>query len=385
MRHHNSLMHDLLKMVAWSKFEAAVDKHEADRGVRKLDSKSHLVALLHAQLSGAVSLREIETTMASQAARLYHLGVRAPKRSTLSDANAARPAALFCDLFNDLLAQAQRGLRKASKEAIRLIDATSISLSSLSKDWATYEAHGCATKLHVVFDPDAEVAVHFAVTPARVNDITAAKAMPIEPGRTYVFDLGYYDFGWWADLVARGCRFVTRLKKNTPTRLIAERTVAEGGNILADRVVRLPERLARSRTNPCACDLREVHVRIDTGKILRIVSNDLDSEAEQIAQLYKTRWQIELFFRWVKQTLKIRKFLGTSENAIRCQIAVALIAHLLLSMAHALQSAVPSLLTFTRLVRANLMQFASIRQLAIPPPSRPHAATRNQMELAIGC
>ncbi len=385
MRHHNSLMHDLLKMVAWSKFEAAVDKHEADRGVRKLDSKSHLVALLQAQLSGAVSLREIETTMASQAARLYHLGVRAPKRSTLSDANAARPAALFCDLFNDLLAQAQRGLRKASKEAIRLIDATSISLSSLSKDWATYEAHGCATKLHAVFDPDAEVAVHFAVTPARVNDITAAKAMPIEPGRTYVFDLGYYDFGWWADLVARGCRFVTRLKKNTPTRLIAERPVAEGGNILADRVVRLPERLARSRTNPCACDLREVHVRIDTGKILRIVSNDLDSEAEQIAQLYKTRWQIELFFRWVKQTLKIRKFLGTSENAIRCQIAVALIAHLLLRMAHALQSAVPSLLTFTRLVRANLMQFASIRQLAIPPPSRPHAATRNQMELAIGC
>jgi IS4 transposase len=382
MRHHNSLMHDLLKMVPWSKYEASVEKHAADRGVRTLDSKSHLVALLHAQLSGAVSLREIETTMASQSARLYHLGVRAPKRSTLSDANAARPAALFADLFDNLLAQAQRGLRKTSKEAIRLIDATSISLSSLSKDWATYEAHGCAAKLHVVFDPRAEVAVHFAVTPARVNDITAAKAMPIEPGRTYVFDLGYYDFGWWADLISRGCRFVTRLKKNTPTRLVTERPVANGGNILADRVVRLPERLARSRKNPCACDLREVHVRIDTGKVLRIVSNDLDSTADEIAELYKTRWQIELFFRWVKQTLKIRKFLGTSENAIRSQIAVALIAHLLLSMAHALQSAVPSLLTFTRLVRANLMQFASIHQIAIQTRPRTPAST-NQLELAI--
>ena len=382
MRHHNSLMHDLLKMVPWSKYEASVEKHEADRGVRTLDSKSHLVALLHAQLSGAVSLREIETTMASQSARLYHLGVRAPKRSTLSDANAARPAALFADLFDDLLTQAQRGLRKTSKEAIRLIDATSISLSSLSKDWATYEAHGCAAKLHVVFDPRAEVAVHFAITPARINDITAAKAMPIEPGRTYVFDLGYYDFGWWADLISKGCRFVTRLKKNTPTRLVAERPVAKGGNILADRVVRLPERLARSRKNPCACDLREVHVRIDTGKVLRIVSNDLDSTADEIAELYKTRWQIELFFRWVKQTLKIRKFLGTSENAVRCQLAVALIAHLLLRMAHALQSAVPSLLTFTRLVRANLMQFASINQLAIQTRPRTPAAT-NQLELAI--
>lgn len=382
MRHHNSLMHDLLKMVPWSKYEASVEKHEADRGVRTLDSKSHFICLLHGQLSGAVSLREIEATMASQSARLYHLGARAPKRSTLSDANATRPAALFGDLFNDLLAQAQRGLRKTSKEAIRLIDATSISLSSLSKDWAVYEAHGCATKLHVVFDPRAAVAVHFAVTPARVNDITAAKAMPIEPGRTYVFDLGYYDFGWWADLIAKGCRFVTRLKKNTPTRLIAERPVDEQGNILADRLVRLPERLARSRKSPCACDLREVHVRIDTGKVLRVVSNDLDSTAEEIAELYKTRWQIELFFRWVKQTLKIRKFLGTSENAIRSQIAVALIAHLLLSMAHALQSAVPNLLTFTRLVRANLMQFTSIHQLAIQTRTTTPPST-SQLELAI--
>ena len=194
MRHHNSLMHDLLKMVPWSKYKAAVEKHDADRSVRKLDSKSHLVALLHAQLSGAVSLREIETTMASQSARLYHLGVRAPKRSTLSDANAARPAALFADLFNDLLAQAQRGLRKSSKEAIRLIDATSISLSSLSQDWAAYEAHGCATKLHVVFDPARRWR---CISPSRRRGSMTSqrpRRCRSSPGATYVFDLGYYDF-----------------------------------------------------------------------------------------------------------------------------------------------------------------------------------------------
>lgn len=382
MRHQNSLMHELLQFIPWGRFERLVDDHGADRRVRRLDSKSQLVALLHAQLSGAASLREIEATMASHRARLYHLGVTAPKRSTLADANAARPARLFADLFGALLGQAHRRLRKASKEAIRLIDATSISLTSLSQDWAAYDAHGPGAKLHVVFDPHAEVPVHFAVTAARVNDITAAKAMPIEPGATYVFDLGYYDFGWWAALEAQGCRFVTRLKKNTPTRLVAERAVAAGGAILADRVVRLPARLKASRRNPCGRDLREIHLVLDTGQTLRLVSNDLAAPAERIAELYKTRWQIELFFRWGKQTLKIRKFLGTSENAIRVQLAVALIAYLLLRLAHAGQRAVASLLTFTRLVRAHLMHVRSLHGLAgeRPPPKPGHP---NQMDLAL--
>lgn len=383
MRHHNSLLHELLKMVAWSKVDAAVETWGADRGVRTLDSKSHLVALLQAQLSGASSLREIEATMASQQARLYHLGVRAPKRSTLADANASRPAALFAELFTQLLAQAHRGLRKTCREAVRLVDATSLPLNALSQNWAAYTAHGCGAKLHVVFDPHAQVPVHFAVTPARVSDIMAAKAVPITPGTTYVFDLGYYDFGWWAGLDANGCRFVTRLKQNTPTRLIGERAVNSDGPILADRVVKLPERLKASRRNPCDRDLREIHVRIDTGKVLRLVCNDLEAPAEEIAELYKTRWQIELFFRWVKQTLKIRKFLGTNENAIRIQIAVALIAYLLLRMAHAAQRAITSLLTFTRLVRANLMHFRSIHDLAAQQ-RHPAPACANQLELAIG-
>jgi IS4 transposase len=382
MRHQNSLLHELMQFIPWGRFEQLVDEHQADRRVRKLDSKSQLVALLHAQLSGAASLREIAATMASHHARLYHLGVTAPKRSTLADANAARPAGLFADLFAVLLGQAHRGLRKASQEAIRLIDATSLPLSALSQEWASYDAHGCGTKLHVVFDPAAATPVHFAVTAARLNDITAAKAMPIEPGATYVFDLGYYDFGWWAALDAQGCRFVTRLKKNTPTRVLSERPVAAGGPVLADRVVRLPARLKASRRNPCDRDLREIHIVLDTGKRLRLVSNDLDAPADAIAALYKTRWQIELFFRWVKQTLNIRKFLGTNENAIRVQLAVALIAYLLLRLAHAGQRAVASLLTFTRLVRAHLMHFRSIHDLAAERPP-PKSCNPNQMDLAL--
>jgi hypothetical protein len=368
MRHHNTLLHGLLQFIPWSRFDALVDEHGSDLRVRKLNSKSQLIALIHAQLSGASSLREVEATMASQKARLYHLGAAAPKRSTLADANRERPAEVFCQLFETLLAQAHRGLRKASRDAVRLIDATSAGLTAQSKSWASYGARGCAAKLHLVFDPAAALPVHFVVTPARVNDITAAKAMPIEPGATYVFDLGYYDFSWWATLDAAGCRFVTRLKTHTKPTLIEERQVEAGGSIVADRVIRLAGRLAGNRRNPLDRPLREIHVKIDTGKILRLVSNDLHAAAEDIAEHYKTRWQIELFFRWVKQTLKIRRFLGTSHNAVRTQIAVALIAYLLLQMAFAAQTTVRSILMFARTVRANLMHFKTIHDLADPPP-----------------
>jgi IS4 transposase len=165
-------------------------------------------------------------------------------------------------------------------------------------------------------------------------------------------------------------KFVTRLKKNTRTTVLETCATPADSAILADLVVTLPQRLARSRTNPMSKPLREVHVKLETGKVLRIVSNDLDASAQAIADLYKQRWDIELFFRWVKQTLKIDHFLGTSENAVRTQIAVALIAYLLLRLAHAAQTAVESLLTFTRLVRANLMHFRSIHDLARPPPPR---------------
>jgi len=381
MRHENSLMHELLKFVPWRVFDRLVDEHEADRGVRRLSTKSQLIALVHGQLSGASSLREIVTTMASHEARLYHVGAMAPKRSTLADANAQRPAELFAELFDAMVGQVHRGLRRAAKHAVRLIDATSIRLSALSCNWAAYKAHGPGVKLHVVYDPNTAVPVHFAVSPARQNDMMQAKEMPIEPGATYVFDLGFCSFAWWAKLDAMGCRFVTRLRKNSPTRLIEERPVAIRGKITADRIVRLNERLMKSRRNPLDRDVREIEVVIDSGKTLRLVTNDLTSPAEEIAELYKTRWEIELFFRWVKQTLRIRKFLGTSENAVRTQIAVALIAYLLLRMAHAAQSSVSSPLAFARLVRSNLMHLRSIHDLHRPPALK--QVHPNQMHLAL--
>jgi hypothetical protein len=369
MRHHNSVFHAMLKHVPWHVFDRLVDEFGADVRVRRLSTRDQFIALLYGQLSGAQSLREIEGGLASHAARLYHLGAREVSRSTLADANARRPNAVFTALFSDLVKRAGRGLRRKLSEAVHLVDSTGLRLSHLSADWARFSDGVCGAKLHIVYDADGEHPVDAVITPARVNDITVAKTLPIAVGATYVFDLGYYNYAWWAELDAQGCRIVTRLKSNTPLTIVADNSVAfEDDAILSDRIGYLPDRLAASRSNPFQEPVREIRVRIDSGKILRIVSNDLEAPAAEIAALYKRRWQVELFFRWIKQTLKIKHFVGTSENAVRIQIAVALIAFLLLRLAHAAQSAVDNLLAFTRLVRANLMHRRSINALLEPPP-----------------
>jgi IS4 transposase len=381
MRHQNSVFHGLTKHVPWSKFEQIVEKYGADQLVRKLTTKRHFITLLYGQFSGSTSLREIVTGMASHETRLYHVGATPVKRSTVSDANSNRPWQVFSELFAQMLPQAHRGLRRAAADAVRLIDSTSIRLSSLSEGWATFSTDVFGAKAHIVYDPNADRPVYFAVTPANVNDITAAKAMPIEPGATYVYDLGYYDYGWWAGLDDAGCRFVTRLKKNTPFSVIEENRVPKNSNIVSDRIGHLPARLANSRKNPLQVPVREIGVIIETGKLLRIVTNDLDAPAEEIADLYKQRWQIELFFRWVKQTLRIRHFIGVSENAVRIQIAIALIAFLILRMAQLAQKTVHSPLVFARLVRTNLMHRRPINHLL--EPQQPILINSDQLKLGL--
>jgi hypothetical protein len=359
------VFHQLLKHVPWAAFEELVEQHGGDDRARGFKSKTQLMAMIYGQLSGAVSLREIETSVRSHQARLYHLGMGQVRRSTLGEANRHRPVAVFSGLFEVLVKQASRGLRRKCDGLTYLIDSTGLRLNGLSRGWAQFSAEVCGAKLHVVYDPQADCPVYAALSSAKVNDITVAKAMPIVAGATYVFDLGYYDYGWWNELDSAGCRLVTRLKRNTPLRRIEERPVAAGCTILSDRIGYLPARLP-GRKNPFVKPVREITVTIDTGAVLRLLTNDLAATAAEIADLYKQRWGIELFFRWVKQTLRITKFVGTSENAVRIQIATALITFLLLRLAQAAQATVISPLAFARLVRANLMHRRDLGALATP-------------------
>jgi hypothetical protein len=379
VRDHNSVFKAILKFLPWDEFERLVAEHGSDDRRRRFTAKTQLAALIYGQLSGAQSLREIESAFSSHAAHRYHLGIGAVRRSSLADANRDRSSVVFSALLGLMMKRAHRGLRRKLDGITYLIDSTTVSLNRLSERWARFSAEHCGAKVHVVYDPDADQPVYSAVSAANLNDITAAKAMPITANATYVADLGYYDFGWWAALDANGCRFVTRLKKNTPLAVTATRPVPPGGPILSDRIGHLPARQANSRKNPFAKPVREILVRIDTGKVLRVVTNDLTAPAQEIADLYKRRWAIELFFRWVKQTLKITRFLGTSENAVRTQIAAALIAFLLLRMAQATQTAITSPLDFARLVRINLMHRRGLGQLLHPP--RAGSANPNQMVL----
>src|SRR5271170_303062 len=371
MRHQNSVFHQVLKHVPWTAFDRLVEEHKSDFRVRALTTKSQFLALLYGQLSGAASLREIVSGLASHSDRLYHLGAEPAKRSTLSDANSQRPCAVFTAMFALLVSQLQRGARRKIAETTYLIDSTSVRLSCASTSWARFSEGVCGAKVHVIYDPDGDCPIYAAVSAANVNDITAAQEMPVKPGATYVFDLGYYDYRWWAKLDTAGCRIVTRFKSNTPLAVVEELPVPKDGNILSDRIGHLPARQANSRCNPFQDAVREVRVRIETGNVLRILCNDLDATAQEISDLYKRRWAIELFFRWVKQTLKITKLIGESENAVRIQIAVALIAFVLLRLAQATQNVVHSPLHFARLVRINLMHRRRIDQLLVSEPDRP--------------
>ena len=362
--HQNTVFRQLIKQLPFGTLDRLIEQHRADKGVRRLYTKEMLLTLLFAQVSDARSLRDIEAIIQSQDARRYHAGLPKVKRSTLADAAASRPAAVFTGLLSTLIGKATRKLRQGIGECVRLIDSTTLPLNRLSADWSRFSAKLCGAKAHVVYDPDADCPLYLGFTPVRVNDITAAKEMPIEAGATYVFDLGYYDFAWWAKLDDAACRVVTRLKSNTPLQVIETLPVpAEVENIISDQIGFLPARLAKSRRNPMETAVREIKVTTETGVVLRIMTNDLDAPAAEIAALYKRRWTIELFFRWIKQTLKMRHFYGTSENAVRTQIAVALIAFVLIRLAHNSQHVIESTTQFARLVRANVMHRRPIDKL----------------------
>lgn len=339
MRPHATLFEQVVEAFPWPRFDHYVRKHEADGSQRDFTSRQHFLALLAGTLGGHHGLRAMVAALAPNSGALRLLGGKAPARSTLADATRERPAELFVDLLRELIAHLKRPMRRALKAAVRLVDATYLGVGRRMRHWLGLHQGQVAAKLHVVFDPCVQKPVFFALTPARINDNTAAKCLlPIEPGATYVFDLGYYDFAWWARLAAADCTFVTRLKSNTPLRQTERREIVPGGDdVLSDQTGYVPERLAASRRNPFDQKGREIIVRIDSGKVLRLFTNDLTSPAEAIAALYKERWQIELFFKWIKQNLKITRFIGTSENAMRTQIAVAFIAYLLVRLIQAKQ------------------------------------------------
>lgn len=364
--------------------DRAVDSHQGDRGVGKgkkaWTCQRHLKALLFAQLTDLNSLREIEQGLDGKRASLYHPDLRAARRTTLSDAMAQRPAAVFRDICLDLMGQVSRQLRREGDAIVRLLDSTPIQLRSYGFGWAQSDPHTTGLKLHFIYDPRGNQPVWLDITSPRLNDVTVAREWPMQAGSTWVFDKGYTDYDWWHRLGAADTVFVTRLKRNAKLQVLAE-AAATGEAILSDRRVRIGHKRPRGcKLNPLyGVEMRVIEVKRPDRVPLRLVTNDHDSSATQIAELYKQRWQIELFFKWIKQNLKLKTFLGRSENAVRIQIYVAIIAFLLLRL---IQHTVPNGMTQSLKAIRTLFRINVLNALA-PPRRRPSTAMQAQMELPL--
>ena len=369
MRHEPTVFGSLVNAIPWGVFDRLVRERDADRGLRTFSSRDHLIAMLGSALGGLNGLRQTTAGLAPSRGALRLMGGAAPRRSTLSDANRDRDSGLFFDLFQAMLPCLPRVGRRDLGEAVRLIDSTQINLGLRMRKWVGLHRSEPTAKIHTVYDPRAGQPTYFAITSAKVSDIKAARALlPIEPEATYVFDLGYYDFAWFATLRDKKCLFVTRLKSNTKLRDVECRAVTADGNIVSDCTARLPERLAGQRHNPFDSVGREVVVKISPTRKLRLFTNDLTSSAEEIADLYKERWQIELFFKWIKQNLKIARFMGTTENAVRIQVATALIAYLLVRIAQAKLAIHHQACTILTIIRGQLFTRIPLARLLDPPP-----------------
>jgi putative transposase len=370
MRFVNSIFVSLLKPIDRRRFRAIVERCDGDAYDKSFKSWDHLVALIFAQLSRADSLRGLEAGFNANAHTHYHLGVGPLSRSTLSDANARRPPEVFAQTFAMLTEMADRRTRDEGAEMVRLIDASPIPLGKRCP-WAKWNGRIRGMKMHVVYDPKADCPRTVEITAATVNDVEIGRRTEIEAGKTYVFDKGYCHYGWWAQIDAAGAHFVTRTKANARWRVRRRRYVrkiiGDGFRIVDDAEVVL----ASKGDSKLAVPLRRIRVRRDRGGPITLITNGMDRTAVEIAALYKGRWQIELLFRWIKQHLDLRKFLGTNDNAIRLQILAAMIAYLLLRIAARLNAVTIPALRLAELVGQCLFTRRPIAKIDKPPPVNP--------------
>jgi hypothetical protein len=384
-----SLFNQLLQHFPSLEFAALVKNHGAERAAKGFSSRTQLVAMLFCQLAHADSLREICNGLACCVGKLVHLGIDvAPNKSTLSYANQHRPAALYEDLFYTALGRFRDekglGVRKQRfrfKNKLLSLDSTTISLCLEMFPWAKFRRAKGGVKAHVLLDHDDYMPRYVLITEARRSDVKMAAAFPLNPGSIVVMDRGYNDyalFGKWTD---QKIYFVTRLKENAAYEALEEGPVPADRNILSDQLIRFTGEKAQK---DCPCLLRRVVVwdPINEHEIV-LLTNLQDFGPTTIAAIYKDRWEIELFFKALKQNLKMKTFVGTSENALRIQIWTALIAILLLKWLHYLSKARWSLSNLASMLRMNLFTYRDLKAWLDNPFGTPPILPESQ-QLTLG-
>jgi len=382
-----SMFSQILKLIPRTDFQQIVQQTGAEYRSKGLSSWSQFVAMLFCQLGRAHSLREIEGGLKSCEGKLVHLGIAAPARSSLSYANAHRPWELFEQVFYGLyerVAAQVAGKRKFRfKNKLVSLDSTVIDLCLSLYDWAKFRRTKGAVKLHLVLDHDGYLPCFGVITDGKVQDVKVAHQLAFAPGTVVVDDRGYNDYRLFAEWTKTGVFFVTRLKANAQFEVVEEREPPQHRRILKDQTIRLTGTGAQEK---CPYRLRRIEaVREDTGDILVFLTNHHGLGASTIAAVYKDRWQIELFFKALKQNLKIKTFIGTSANAVKTQIWTALIAMLLLRYLQLTSRFGWSLANLVALLRMNLFTHRDLLAWLDEPfgtPPEPQASSQATLVFA---
>jgi hypothetical protein len=371
-------LHHLLPLI---EFESFVRQHNADRYVKKMTCKNQLSILLYAQATGKDSLRDIEAGLSMWDSTWYHLGLQTTARSTLARANEKRPYAIYESLFYELLKKCMKfssGTASFSFENnLYAIDSTTIDVCLSLFPWARFQKEKGAIKMHTLFNVRSQIPECIIVTDGKVGDITAARRFDLSKypkGSIFVFDRGYTDYAFLWKIKRAGHHFVIRLKKKANIMRLPHCCPLEKGVIGDERIAFVTDEAEKDYPN----DLRLVtYLDEKHNQLYEFITDMFDCAASVVAAVYKSRWQIELFFKWIKQHLKIKTFLGTSKNAVLSQIWIAMIYYLLLAWLKFQTNFKGSLLDLTRIIQEVLMRNISIINLLnLTPKTLPKILAR---------
>jgi len=368
-----SIFAQLLQLFPRGKFQESVHQHQAERHARGFTCWGQFVAMLFCQLGQAKSLREICNGLMAIEGKLKHLGIEiAPNKSTLAYANEHRPWQLYQTVFEQLLAvcvsSAQGKKKFRFKNKLVSLDSTSIDLCASLFDWAKFKSTKGAAKVHLLLDNEGYLPCFACITDGKSHDITVARTLRFQPGTIVVMDKGYVDYDWWEQLTVQGVYFVTRLKQDTLWDEVESRTVPQNSKIIRDQIIQLRPSSQRSYS----MQLRIVTMwDEDKKEELQFLTNHLGLGATTIARIYKERWQIEIFFKALKQLLRVKTFVGTSANALKTQIWTALIAVLILKYLKLKSSFGWSLSNLVALLRQQLFVYRHLYQWLDDPFQAP--------------
>ena len=383
MTHHNTAFHQLLKPLSRHEFEGLAKEHHSGQKLRSASRWDQFIAMAMSQLSGRQSLRDIQSNLESQQHKLYHLGAKPIARSTLARINEKQPAQLYQDVFYKLLNRCQSAPSTHKfrfKNPLYSLDASLVDLSVHLFPWAASHQDKASVKLSVGLNHGNMLPEFVAISDGNENDMIQGRQFNFPKGSMVAFDKGYVDYQWFKSLTDRGIFFVTRLRPKAIYSVLERKDVNRNQGITSDQVIQLNSAHAIKRGAP---KLRRVgFVDKETGKHYVFLTNHFSLSAATIAAIYKDRWQIELFFKAIKQNLKIKAFVGTSKNAILTQIWIAMITYLLLAFARHSAKAGWTVQRILRIVQLNLFERISLKEILNPDPPR-HKKSEPQMRFAL--